>query len=113
MAQAQVSKLIFLYGSPEMMKYDNTGADIAAGDVVEIRAGALMGIAHSDIKQNMFGNLSRGHGYYLGVGDGVLAQGDNIYWDSGSGKVSATSTTNGSTARFRSSGSASRSKTKC
>lgn len=74
--------------------YTPSGADVAAGQVVELGTNAMIGIADNDIADGELGALTVRGAYWMAKTTGTFAVGDKVYWDDGSNIVSATSTGN-------------------
>lgn len=79
--------ITFYSGDTETMNY-TPGVDVAAGTTVTI--GALVGVTHRPIKANEMGALHLSGGIYRGVGNGVIAAGTVVYFDTATGKFTAT-----------------------
>lgn len=79
MAQAK-----FVRGNPEFARY-KPGSAVAAGDVVIV--GDVVGIAHSAIAANQWGNLAVGGGIYEVTSGAAIAVGAKVGWDTATGKL--------------------------
>jgi hypothetical protein len=92
----------FKHGNPIFIPYTPTSGDIAAGDVIVLRAaatntinGITTGIAHGDIANNVEGALAVGGGVYEATSLQNNADYIPVYWDDSVDKLTTTATNNG------------------
>jgi len=92
----------FVSGEYETVQYTPTAGDVAIGQVVLIGtvtsntggAGALAGVAHQAILNNVQGTLAIGGAIYSVVNLNNAANGAKMYWDDTNNKVTSVSTNN-------------------
>lgn len=83
---------VFKNGSPLMVDYTPSGADIALGQVKLV--GDIPCIAHRPITDGEKGALAAGGGVYTVTGDAAIAVGKKVYWNDSANKVTETSSGN-------------------
>ena len=77
----------FYSGNTETMNY-TPGSDVAAG--IAVTVGALVGVTHRPIPANTLGALHIDGGIYNGIGNGVIAAGTVVYFDTATNKFTST-----------------------
>ena len=82
----------FRHGDPRQVDYTPSGADVAAGDVVEV--GKTPMVAHLAIADGELGALAAGYGVYRMTADAAIAMGEVVYWDASAEKVTETASGN-------------------
>lgn len=84
----------FRHGAPVMIDYTPATGNVAAGDVILL--GNLTGltnvIAHTPIANTKLGAVASGGGVYEVVNLNNAANGDKVYWDAATDKVTTEST---------------------
>jgi len=97
-----MAEATFRHGAPTMVDYTPSGGAVDAGQVVILGtvaantagAGAIAGIAHTDIANNTQAALAVGGGVYDVVNLNNAATGAQVWWDNSANKVTTVSTNN-------------------
>lgn len=92
----------FRSGNPIMVDHTPAGGNVAVGQVVVLGSvtantsgtGAVAGIAHRPIVNNVLGDLAVSGGVYDVINLNNAANGAKVYWDDTNNKVTTTSTNN-------------------
>jgi hypothetical protein len=86
----------FRHGEPLMIDYTPSSGNVNAGDVVLLgnTTGLTLGIAHSDIANNVLGALAVGDGVYEVTNLNNAANYAKVWWDATNSKVTTVSTNN-------------------
>lgn len=97
-----MAEVTFRHGNPVTVDHTPSGGNVAEGAVVLLGSvtantageGAVAGIAHRPITNNIQGSLAVGGGVYDVVNLNNAANGKKVYWDDTNNKVTTVSTNN-------------------
>lgn len=82
----------FKLGSPVMVPYTPSGADVPAGQVTVVNNVPL--VPHTILYDGKVGAVAAAGGVYLCTGDAAISAGKVVYWDDTNNKVTETATGN-------------------
>lgn len=97
-----MAQVTYRHGAPVSVDYTPSSGNVSNGDVVLIGSvtantagtGAIAGIAHQDITNNVLGSLAVGGGVYSVTNLNNAANGAKVYWKDDDNVVTTVSTNN-------------------